>query len=67
MRREKFREAVRTLSAELLEIEATGDYARARRLMARYGKSNPEIEATNERLRDIPVDIRPVFPAAGEN
>jgi hypothetical protein len=62
----KFREAVRSLAEELLMIEATGDAARARRLLADYGKSTPEIEAVNARLKDIPVDIAPVFVAAGE-
>ncbi|MDQ6893707.1 MAG: peptidase [Acidobacteriota bacterium] len=64
---EKFREAVRTLGNELLMIEATGDYDRGKRLLDRYGKSNAEIESTNARLKDIPVDIKPVFAAAGEN
>jgi len=47
-------------------IEATGDYDRAKRLLDRYGKTNAEIESINARLKDIPVDIKPVFPAAGE-
>ncbi len=67
VRRDKFRAAVRSLSTELLEIEATGDSERGRRLLNRYAKSNPEIDATNFRLADIPVDIEPVFVAAGEN
>jgi hypothetical protein len=62
----KFREAVRSLAEELLMIEATGDAARARRLLADYGKSTPEIDAVNARLKDIPVDIAPVYVAAGE-
>jgi hypothetical protein len=36
-------------------------------LLTKYGVSTPEIEATNKRLADIPVDITPVFPAAGEH
>ncbi len=63
---EKMREAVRSLSTEILTIQATGDYARAQRLLAKYGVSTPEIESVIARLTDIPVDIRPVFPAAGE-
>ena len=62
----KFRESVRSLAEELLMIEATGDAARARKLLADYGKSTPEIDAVNARLKDIPVDIAPVFVAAGE-
>ncbi len=65
-KREKFREAVRSLSNELLMIEATGDFERGKRLIDRYGKSTPEIAAVTARLSDIPVDIKPVFTAAGE-
>ena len=47
-------------------IEATGDFARAEKLLAAYGKLTPEMERINARLKDIPVDIAPVYPAAGE-
>jgi len=66
VRPEKCREAVRTLARELLEIEAAGDVARARRLLDRYGQATPEIEGVIAKLKDIPVDIRPRFAAAGE-
>lgn len=59
-------DAVKSLANELLTIEATGDYDRAKRLLDKYGVSNPEIEGVIARLRDIPVDITPVFVAAGE-
>ena len=62
----KFREGIRSLATELLTLQATGDYARAQRLLTKYGVSNPEIEAVTARLTAIPVDITPVFPAAGE-
>jgi hypothetical protein len=62
----KFRDAVRSLASELLEIEATGDYARGQALLAKYGRSTPEVEAAIAKLSDIPVDIAPVFTAAGE-
>jgi hypothetical protein len=62
----KFREAIRSLAAELLEIEATGDLSRAQKLLDRYGKATPEIRSTIARLSDIPVDIEPVYAAAGE-
>jgi hypothetical protein len=63
---DRFRDAVKSLATELLTIEATGDFDRANALLTKYGVSNPEIEAMNARLSDIPVDITPVFPAAGE-
>jgi len=62
----KTQEAVRSLANELLMIEATGDYARAQRLLEKYGKATPEMASVNARLTDIPVDIAPVFAAAGE-
>jgi hypothetical protein len=62
----KMRDGIRSLATELLMIEATGDYARSQRLLAKYGVSTPEIESVTARLKDIPVDITPLFPAAGE-
>lgn len=62
----KFREAIRSLANELLMIEATGDYARGKALLEKYGRSTPEIQSVIARLSDIPVDIWPVFAAAGE-
>jgi hypothetical protein len=62
----KFREGIRSLATELLTIEATGDFARAQRLLDKYGVSTPEMDTMNAKLKDIPVDITPLFPAAGE-
>jgi hypothetical protein len=63
---EKFRSAVQSLATELLTIEATGDFNRANTLLTNYGKSTPEMEKVIGGLKDIPVDITPVYPAAGE-
>jgi hypothetical protein len=63
----KMRAGIRSLATELLTLQATGDYARAQRLLAKYGVTNPEIEGVIAKLKDIPVDITPVFPAAGES
>jgi hypothetical protein len=60
------RKATKDLATEVLMIEALGDYARARALVDKYGVSTPEIRAVIDSLKDIPVDITPVFPAAGE-
>ena len=62
----KMREGIRSLATELLTLQATGDYARAQRLLTKYGTSTPEIESVIAKLKDIPVDITPVFSAAGE-
>ena len=60
------RDAVRDLATELLTIEATGDFNRANALLEKYGKETPEMRSVIDALKDIPVDIWPVFPAAGE-
>ena len=62
----KMRDGVRELTTEILVTQATGDYARAQRLLTKYGVSNPEIESVIKQMKDIPVDLTPVFPAAGE-
>ena len=62
----KMRDGVQSLATELLTLQALGDYERAQRLLAKYGVSTPEIESVNARLKDIPVDITPVFTGAGE-
>ncbi len=62
----KYRESVRLLGTELLMIEAKGDFAAAEKLIAKYGKSNAEIDGVIAKLEGIPVDFRPVYTAAGE-
>ena len=62
----KMRDGVRDLATELLTIEATGDYNRANTLLEKYGRETAEMRTVNAALKDIPVDIWPVFPAAGE-
>jgi hypothetical protein len=63
---EKFRAAVQSLATELLTIEATGDFNRASALLSKYGVETAEMKSVIAGLRDIPVDISPVYPAAGE-
>ena len=63
----KMRQGVKDLATEMLTIEATGDFARAQRLLDKYGVSNAEIDGVIKGLpANIPVDITPVFPGAGE-
>ncbi|QBE64734.1 dipeptidyl-peptidase 3 family protein [Pseudoduganella lutea] len=60
----KIRQAITDLDREFLTIEATGDYARARDMMARYVVIRPEIARALDRMKAIPNDIRPAFPTA---
>jgi hypothetical protein len=62
----KLRDGVRDLATELLTIEATGDYNRAKALLDKYGRETDEMKRVNAKLADIPVDITPVYAGAGE-
>lgn len=54
-------DVIRELANEILMIQAGGDYARAGRLIERFGSIRPEMQTRLDTLRDIPVDIVPVF------
>jgi hypothetical protein len=58
---EKMRPAINALVKELLEIEATGDRARAEAWFAKYGKMPAELEGSLKAASANPVDITPVF------
>jgi hypothetical protein len=58
---EKLPGAVADLTKELLEIEATGDRARAVGWFKKYGAMPNELNASLKMVSDVPVDIEPVF------
>ncbi|HPS79133.1 MAG TPA: hypothetical protein PLS53_13325 [Thermoanaerobaculaceae bacterium] len=60
---EKFAGALKSLAHDLLMIEAEGSYAKAREMVEHYGKVKPEMARLVETLKDVPVDIDPVFEA----
>jgi len=62
----KIKEAVRDLDHEFLTLEATGDYAGAKKLIETMGLVPPELKAALAKLGDIPVDIEPQFVTAEE-
>jgi hypothetical protein len=62
----KIKSAVRDLDHDLLTLEATGDYAGAKRMLDELGVIRPDMQKLLNRLADIPVDIEPVFVTANE-
>ena len=60
----KIREAVRKLTNELLTIEAEGSYDKAKAILDRYSVIRPPMKGALDRLKDVPVDIEPIFPLA---
>ncbi|HME07006.1 MAG TPA: hypothetical protein VKG25_08145, partial [Bryobacteraceae bacterium] len=61
VRFEKMSAAIAELAKELLEIEATGDGARAERWFARYDKMPAELHASLDAVKNVPVDIQPLY------
>jgi hypothetical protein len=60
----KIKQAVLDLDREFLTIEATGDYARAKDMMAKYVVIRPEVQKALDKMKAVPNDIRPSFPTA---
>jgi hypothetical protein len=61
---EKIPGAVADLAKELLEIEATGDRARAENWFKKYGTMPEELKVSLKAVASVPVDIDPVFSFA---
>ncbi len=61
----KIGDALAALTKELLEIEATGDRARAEAWFAKYDKMPADLRAALDAAKDVPVDIDP-YPSFRE-
>jgi hypothetical protein len=57
----KMKDAVRSLDDKLLTLEATGDYAGAKKWMMEMGVLRPEVQQALARLKSVPTDIEPLF------
>jgi hypothetical protein len=57
----KMREAVASLTALILTIQAEGNYAAAQILLKTKAIVRPEVQRVLDRLTDVPVDIEPKF------
>src|SRR5260370_18038880 len=60
----KTKTAVRSLAHDLLTLEATGDYAGAKKMLASLGVIRPDLQASLDKLKDTPRTIRPTFVTA---
>jgi hypothetical protein len=56
--------AVTALTAEIMTLQAEGNYAAAKRMLDTLGVIRPQTQAVLDRLKDVPVDIAPRFPSA---
>jgi hypothetical protein len=60
----KVKEAVRKLTHDLLTIEAEGSYDKAKAILDKYALIRSPMKQALDKLRNVPVDIEPVFPLA---
>ena len=60
----KVKQAVRDLTAEIMNVQAAGDGARAAELLRTRAVVRPEVKAVIARLTKVPVDVEPRFVTA---
>jgi saccharopine dehydrogenase-like NADP-dependent oxidoreductase len=60
----KVKDAVRKLTGEILTVQAEGSYDKAKALLDKYAVIRPSMQKALDRLKDVPVDIEPIFPLA---
>jgi hypothetical protein len=60
----KTKRAVTELTRDIMTLQAHGDYAGVKELLARMVKMRPEVQRVIDRLAQVPVDIAPRFVTA---
>jgi len=60
----KIKDAVSSLDREFLTLEATGDYAGAKKLLTEMATLRPPVQKAIEGLTSLPTDIAPQFVTA---
>jgi len=58
----KIDRAIRDLVADIVRLQATGDYAGTKALMERWATLDPQASQVIASMEAIPVDIRPIYP-----
>ena len=58
----KIKDGVRKLTHDLLMIEAQGSYDQAKAILDKFAVIRPPMQQALDRLKDVPVDIEPIFP-----
>ncbi len=58
---DKIYKVLTDLANKILMIQATGDYEGAKNIIAKYGVVSPTMKTLVEKLKSLPVDIKPEF------
>jgi len=59
-------QSIGTLVHDLVMLQHEGDKAAAEAFLAKHGVMSPAMDKALAKLEGIPVDIRPIYPVAGE-
>ena len=62
----KMTQAITSLTREIMTLQASGDYAKAKEMMAKLGVVRPSVQKVLDKLTSVPVDIEPRFTAADQ-
>jgi hypothetical protein len=62
----KIQESVTALTQQLMELQGRGDRAQAEALLAKQGVVRPEVRKVLDKLKNVPVDIKPRFVTADQ-
>src|SRR5688572_21866389 len=55
--------AIRNLVGEIVRLQGNGDYAGTKAFLDKYAVLDPEAQQVIDTMKDIPTDIRPVYPS----
>lgn len=62
----RLEQSIEQLVRDICLWQHHGDKAGVDAVLARYGTLSPTVQAVLARLTDVPVDVRPAYPTAGE-
>jgi hypothetical protein len=60
----RIKEAVRKLAHDIMTAQAEGSYEKTKAMLDKYGVVRPQMQRAFDRLKNVPVDIEPVYPYA---
>jgi len=58
--------SIKTLTTEIVNLQSLGSQGRAEAWMGRFAVLPPELQKIINDLDDLPIDVRPIYPLAGE-
>jgi hypothetical protein len=62
----RIKEGVVALTREIMTLQAAGDYAKAKDMLARLAVVRPEVQKVLDHLQGVPIDVEPRFTTAAK-